>query len=77
MERPEPDLKLVSGVEVEELYQVKLWESFSNLENLDVIVGTKELGQVADRISKFQPRALSTYLKTAYKMVYWKLLKII
>jgi hypothetical protein len=40
-------------------------ESFSNLENVDVIVGTKEPGQVAGRISKFQPRGLSTYLKPA------------
>jgi hypothetical protein len=39
------------------------------LKNLDVIVGTKELGQVAGRISKFQSRGLSTYLKSAYKMV--------
>ena len=31
MDRPEPGLKLVSGVEVEEQYQVKLWESFSYL----------------------------------------------
>jgi len=56
-------------MEVEEQYQVKLLESFSDLENLDVIVGTKELGQVGVRISKFQPRGLSAYLKSAYKIV--------
>jgi hypothetical protein len=67
MERSGPDFKLLSGVEVEEQYQVKLGQSFSNLETVDVIVGTKEPGQVADRISKFQPRGLSPYLKSALK----------
>jgi hypothetical protein len=50
MERSEPDFNPLSGVEVEEQYQVKLGESFSNLETVDVIVGTKEPGQVAENI---------------------------
>jgi hypothetical protein len=65
MEEPELDLMKVNGVEVEEQYQLKLRTSFSNLETLDAIVGTTELGQTSGRISKFQQREPSALLKSA------------